>query len=131
MQPGSTIRIGDIAYAPEATDYRGTTLRRLDQPDVVEHFTWEDVALLRADGRWRYSPAPQTRTGAASYALDLTLLTPKARAKVTFMARVLLALHELEGKSLLIFTDRGIEDALTKIMPKLTEAFVNQQFPDR
>lgn len=131
LLPGSTIRIGDIAYIPEATDHRGTTLRRLDQPDVVEHFTWEDVALLRADGRWRYTPPPPTRTGAAIYSLDLTLLTPKARTKVTFMARVLHAIYELEVRGELTFTDQGLSDALTKILPKLSESFVNQQFPDR
>lgn len=131
MPPGSTIKIGDIAYAPEGTDYRGTTLHRLDQPEAVEHFTWEDVALLRADGRWRYTPPPPDRTGVAPYSLDLTLLTPKARAKVTFMPGVLHAIHELESRDDLVFTDQGLADVLARILPKLAEAFIHQQFPDR
>lgn len=131
LLPGSTIKIGEIAYSPETTDYRGAILRRLDQPEVVEHFTWEDIALLRQDGRWRYTPPPAVRTDASTYPLDLTLLTPKARAKITFTGRVLCALHELETKGKLTFTDPGLEDALARILPNLAEAFVNQQFPGR
>lgn len=131
LQPGSTVKIGEIAYSPEATDYRGAILRRLDLPETVEHFSWEDIALLRQDGRWRYAPPPAVRTGISTYPPDLTLQTSKARAKITFTGRVLCALHELETKGELIFTDKGLEEALAKILPSLAEAFTNQQFPGR
>ncbi|MFC3059730.1 hypothetical protein [Paenirhodobacter populi] len=131
LRPSSTIKIGEIAYSPEGADYHGTMLRRLDQPEVVEHFTWEDVAALRAEGRWRYTPAPAVRAGATMLPLDLTHLAPKERAKVTFMARVLHGLHDLEAKGELKFTDQGLEEALGKILPRLAEAYVNQQIPGR
>ena len=53
LRPGSTVIIGSTSYAPETSDYSGTTLRRLDEPTVVEYFTWQDITLLRESGRWR------------------------------------------------------------------------------
>lgn len=131
LRPGATVRIGSTYYTPEVSDYSGTTLRRLDQTEIAEFFSWEDVAKLRASGQWQYTPPPAMRTGPATYNCDLTLIKPKERAKVVFMGRILCAIHELETESRLTFTDKGFEAALAEVLPKLSEAFRNQQFPDR
>ncbi len=131
MPPGSTVKIAGTVYAPESSDMQGIMLRRMDSTEIVEFFRWEDIAILRASGNWRYDPPPRIATGSASYTCDLTLLSAKARAKIVLMARVLSAIHELHTKGEVTFTDRGLAEALRKIAPQLAKAEVNQQFPGR
>ncbi|KPN64759.1 Integrase core domain [Aliiroseovarius crassostreae] len=131
LRPGSTVTIGSTSYAAEASDHSGTTLRRLDEPTVVEYFTWEDIALLRANGRWRYTPPPAHNNTPAATSIDLTLLAPSERSRIAFMGRILTAIHDLECQGRVTLTDAGLAKALGEIVPKLTKGIANQQFPGR
>ncbi|MFT3810151.1 MAG: hypothetical protein QM698_09565 [Micropepsaceae bacterium] len=47
------------------------------------------------------------------------------------MGKILHAIHDLEARGDLKFTDHGLEEALTRVWPDLAQAFINQQFPGR
>lgn len=131
LPPGSTVEIAGTTYSPESFGMRGVMLRRTDRTEIVEFFTWEDMVTLRANGCWRYTAAPSISTDCAVYPWDLSLFPPKERARLSFLGRVLFAIHELHAKGEATLSDRGLAEARRKIEPILAEASINQQFPDR
>lgn len=125
LDPTDKVTIDGVDYAPKSSDQNGHVLRRLDNPEMCESFTHEEIEAFRQEGetdgtKWRHCRgfflASKAQLRTARHETLLVDLPSELRAKVLFRKRFCDEFLKMEAEGLATRSDASMKAAVTAIL---------------